>query len=186
MEDCEIVALYLGRDETAIQQTKEKYGSKLRSFSFSIVRDYQMAEECENDTYLRAWNSIPPHDPRAYFYPFLARIIRNLSLNCCRDQERMKRNIKIVALGREMEQCIPSPGDTASEVDAAVLKEAINCFLQTLDTEKRNVFLRRYWYMDSIDLIAKRYGISNSKVKVMLFRIRNQMKDFLQKEGYDL
>ncbi|MBQ4563582.1 MAG: RNA polymerase sigma factor [Lachnospiraceae bacterium] len=186
MEDSRIVDLYLSRDESAICETSEKYGSRLRWLSRGIVGEWETAEECENDTYYAAWNSIPPHEPRTYLYAFLARITRNLSLNCCRNCERLKRSALICELDREMEQCIPAPDDVDSRIDQLLLKDAINGFLRTLSAEKRIVFLRRYWYLDSIADISRRFAISKSKVKTMLFRVRKELREYLEKEGYTL
>lgn len=186
MEDTEIIDLYLARDESAVSMTAAKYGSRLRRLSFGIVADRETAEECENDTYMTAWNSIPPHAPRSYFYPFLARIIRNLSLSRCRDRSRLKRNAHIEELSREMEQVIAAPDDLSCRMEEMALKQAINSFLRTLPEEKRNIFIRRYWYLDSVEAVAKRYGLSRSNVKTTLFRIRNGLREHLIKEGYTL
>ena len=186
MDDNRIVELYLLRDETAIKQTSEKYGSRLRSLAYGIVDDRQTAEECENDTYMEAWNNIPPHEPRSYLYAFLARITRHISLNCCRDRSRLKRNAFICELSAEMEQCIPAPDDVECRIDDRALSEALNGFLCTLAEEKRNIFIRRYWYLDSIADISKRFALSKSKVKTTLFRCRNQLRKHLEKEGYTL
>ena len=186
MDDDRIVELYLQRDETAIRQTTEKYGSRLRSLSYEIVNDRQTAEECESDTYLEAWNTIPPHEPRTYLYAFLARIIRHFSLNCCRDRSRLKRRAHICELSAELEQCIPAPDDTACRIEDMALSEAINGFLGGLAKEKRDMFVRRYWYLDSIADIARRFLVSESNVKTTLFRCRSQLREYLEKEGYDL
>ncbi|MDC7286310.1 RNA polymerase sigma factor [Blautia schinkii] len=186
LDDSKIVELYLCRDEAAIKQTSEKFGSRLRSLAYGIVNDQQTAEECENDTYMNAWNSIPPHEPRSYLYAFLARITRHIALNCCRERHRLKRSAFICELSAEMEQCIPSPDDIECRIDDMVLKETINRFLSTLSEEKRNIFIRRYWYLDSIADISKRFALSQSKVKTMLFRIRNELRKHLEKEGYTL
>ena len=186
LDDHNIVALYLQRDEAAITQTKEKYGSRLRRLAHGIVDDLQTAEECENDTYMEAWNSIPPHQPGNYLYQFLARITRHISLNCCRDRSRLKRSAFICQLSAEMEQCIPAPDDVQCRMDDIVLREAINGFLGTLDEEKRNIFIRRYWYLDSIAAISKRFALSESKVKTTLLRCRNQLREYLKKEGYTI
>lgn len=186
MDDVEIVGLYLNRDEAAIERTSEKYGQRLRTFSLHIVQDLQVAEECENDTYVAAWNSIPPHTPGDYFYPFLARITRHLSLDRCRERGRLKRSALVSELSAELEQCIPGGEDLDRRMDDRALAEAINGFLGALSQEKRNLFLRRYWYLDSIAAIAKRYGFSQSKVKTTLFRTRNQFRDYLKEEGYDI
>ena len=183
MEDERIVELYLGRDENAIRETREKYGVRLNALANGIVEDAQTAEECENDTYLAAWNSIPPHEPRNYLYAFLARITRHIALNRCRDNKRLKRNAVICELTEEMEQCIPAPDDGSAMSDEA-LSHVINDFLAGLSSEKRNIFIRRYWYLDPITDISKRFRLSESKVKTTLFRCRMQLKERLEKEGY--
>ena len=186
MEDNRIVDLYLSRDEMAIKQSKEKYGKRLQSLAYGIVDDRQVAEECESDTYLEAWNSIPPHEPRTYLYAFLARITRHVSLNCCRTRSALKRSAFISELSAEMEQCIPAPNDTECKIDEILLREAINGFLARLDEEKRNIFIRRYWYLDSISDISKSFAISKSKVKITLFRCRSQLREYLEQEDYIL
>lgn len=184
MGDGEIVELFLRRDESAIQHASEKYGRRLRSLSQGIVGDRQTAEECENDTYAEAWNAIPPNEPREYLYAFLARIVRHISLNCCRSRGRLKRKAYICELSAEMEQCIPAPDDCECRVEDMALSDAINGFLASLSTEKRNIFLRRYWYLESIADISKRFGLSESKVKTTLFRSRIKLREHLEKEGY--
>ena len=186
MDDHRIVELYLLRDETAIEQTAEKFGSHLRSLAYGIVHDQQTAEECENDTYMEAWNIIPPHEPRSYLYAFLARITRHISLNCCRDSSRLKRSAFICELSAEMEQCIPAPDDVECRIDDITLSKEINGFLSKLDEEKRTIFIRRYWYLDSIADISRRFTMSESKVKTTLYRCRNQLREHLEKEGYTL
>lgn len=186
MDDGQIVDLFLLRDETAVSRAAEKYGFRLRGLALHIVREMQTAEECENDAYLAAWNAIPPHEPRDYLYAFLARIVRNIALNRCRDRERLKRGAFVLELSREMEECLPAPDDLESRLDDMALQEALNGFLRTLGEEKRNIFLRRYWYLDSVAEIAKRFGMSQSKVKTALFRVRKQLREYLEKEGYTL
>ena len=183
MDDTTIIDLYFARDEAAIHHTAEKYGGRLRALSHGIVQDMQTAEECENDTYLQAWNAIPPHDPKEYLYAFLARITRHISLNRCRDRRRLKRSAYICELSAELEQCIPAPDDAQCRLDDLALSEAINGFLGALDEEKRNLFLRRYWYAESISQIAERYSLKENTVKSILFRTREQLRKFLQKEG---
>ena len=186
MDDGQIVELYLDRDESAITRTAEKYGRRLRALALGMVEDAQTAEECENDTYLEAWRAIPPHEPRDYLYPFLARITRHVSLNCCRDRNRLKRAAFVTQLSAELEQCIPAPDDAACRLDELALREAINGFLAGLDGEKRNMFLRRYWFLDSVADIAARFGCSQSRVKTTLFRVRAKLRDYLEQEGYTL
>ena len=186
MDDREIVDLYLARDESAIQYTSEKYGRQIRAIALNIVQDPQTAQECENDAYLQAWKAIPPHEPQNYLFAFLARIVRNISLNCCRDKSRLKRSAFICELSKEMEECIPAPDDVECRMNEKALKEAINHFIGTLSGEQRNVFLRRYWYLDSIAAISTRFAFSESKVKTMLHRSRNKLRKYLEKEGYSL
>lgn len=184
MEDTAIIDLYLERQEDAISQTSHKFGKRLHTISLQIVQDPGTAEECENDTYLQAWNRIPPSKPYGYLFAFLARIIRNISIDACRTRNRLKRNGFVVELTQEMEQCIPASDDPAAEVDKRFLGQLIGRYLSTLPIEKRNIFLRRYWYMDSISDIAVRFSLRESKVKTALFRCRNELRSYLEKEGY--
>ncbi len=186
LEDSKIVELYLSRDQDAIAQTAQKYGNRLRALALSIVADHFTAEECENDTYMETWRSIPPHSPKSYFYAFLARIVRHKSLDCCRERSRLRRSAHICELTTEMEQCIPKPDDCACHIDDMELRRAINGFLETMSAEKRAVFLRRYWYLDSVTAISKRFSLSESKVKTTLYRLRKQLRHYLEKEGYVL
>lgn len=186
LEDNAIVELYLLRDETAVERTADKFGRRLRALAQSIVDDCQTAEECENDTYLQAWNAIPPHEPRDYLYAFLARITRHIALNRCRERSRLKRAAMICELSDELEQCIPAPDDAVCRLEEEELRRAINGFLASLGEEKRNIFLRRYWYLDSVSAISKRFGLSESKVKTTLYRCRGQLREYLEQEGYSL
>lgn len=186
MDDSKIVELYLARDEAAVRHTAEKFGQRLRALAYRIVCDYLTAEECENDTYLGAWNSIPPHEPRGYLYAFLARITRNISIDRCRERSRLKRTALICELGAELEQCIPAPDDVECRIDDIALGEAVNGFLSELDEKKRNIFLRRYWYLDSVADIARHFSVSESSVKTTLFRCRNRFRAYLEREGYTL
>ena len=172
MDDARIVDLYLARDEEAIRLTKETYGARLRGLASRILRDPEDAEECENDTYLKAWKQIPPHEPREYLFPFLARITRMSALDRIKEKLREKRNAEIVTLSEELEACIPARNDVESEAEGHELSRLISDFL------------RRYWYMDSVQEIAERFGFSESKVKTTLWRTRNELREYLQTEGY--
>lgn len=186
MDDEKIVALYLERNESALNETASKYGARLRRISLGIVGDDPTAEECENDTYLEAWNSIPPHEPRSYLFAFLARIIRSISLDVCRSRNRLKRSADITEFTAEMEECIPSPDDTACKIEYKELGEAISRYLHTLSEEKQIIFVRRYWYLDSVAEIAQKLSVSRSKVKMTLFRCRAELREFLIKDGYSV
>ena len=186
MEDDKIVQLYLDRDESAIRHTAEKYGSRLRALSLGITADAQTAEECENDTYMEAWNRIPPNEPRTWFFPFLSRIIRHISIDRCRERSSLKRSAHIVELSAELETCLPSSNEIENAMDHAELGRAISRFLQTISREKRVIFVRRYFYLDSVAEISRKCAVSESKVKTSLFRTRNDLRKYLIKEGYTL
>lgn len=183
MEDNEIVDLFLARDEAAINRTSEKYGRKLRSLAYSVCKEMTTAEECENDTYLKAWDSIPPHTPRTYLFSFLAKITRCIAIDRVKEETRQKRSVQFLELTQEIEEYMPSLSNVEAEFDGAMLSNAISDFLRTLSCEKRCVFLRRYWFTDSISAISKRYSISEGKIKSLLFRTRKALYDYLIKEG---
>ena len=184
MDDAKIVELYLQRDENAIAYTAEKYGKRLQNLSLGIVGDRETAEECENDTYSEAWCSIPPSEPKTYFYAFLCRIVRHISLDRCRQRQALKRKAYISELSIELENCIPSPDDCEQRIDNMAFAEMLNRFLGSLSADKRRIFVRRYFFLDRIEDIAKRYSVSESKVKTTLLRTRNELKKYLIKEGY--
>ncbi len=186
MDDSGIVDLYLARDESAISQTERKYGSRLRRTADRILNNMAAAEECENDTYLEAWNRIPPHEPRTYLFAFLGRIIRHLAIDECRRNSSQKRNALFSELTQEMEQCIPARDNVEANVAANVLSQSVNAFLGTCSEDQRNIFVRRYWYFDSVREISERYGWSQSRVKTSLFRTREGLKQYLEKEGYTI
>lgn len=186
MEDFQIVELFLQREEEALSQTKTKYGKRLRSLAFGMVQDLQTAEECENDTYLQAWNAIPPHEPKTYLYPFLARITRHIALDHCRRNNTQKRSAQIIQLSTELEQCIPASGNTEFQMEQERVQAVLNDFLRGLKSIQRKVFLRRYWYLESIEEIAQYFGFTQSKVKSMLYRIRNKLRNNLEKEGLSI
>ena len=186
MEDNEIVELYLSRNEEAINQTAQKYGSRLRNMANSILNDQETAKECENDAYLETWNLIPPHEPRNYLFAFVGRIVRHLALNVCKMNSRQKRYAVYCELTQEMQECIPADNNIESEADAKYLSGLIDDYLKSCSEDQQNVFVRRYWYFDTVSQIAKAYGFSQSKVKTMLFRMRSELKRHLEKGGYDV
>ena len=151
-----------------------------------ITSDHQTSEECENDTYLQAWNLIPPNEPVTYLFAFLARIVRHISIDRCRERTSLKRAGYIVELSKEMEMCLPSSDDIERNIAAQELGKSISSYLHTISQEKRVIFVRRYFYFDSIEKISKRCAISESKVKSSLFRTRNGLREYLIKEGYTL
>jgi len=185
MEDPMIVDLYLSRDESAISETAQKYGSRLRLIADRILNDAQSSEECENDTYLQAWNLIPPHEPRTYLFSFLGRITRHLAIDLCRKLSSEKRSAVFCELTNEMAECIPSQDDSVeSHVEAEELGRTISAFLDMHSDVQQDVFVRRYWFFDTVPEISKRYGFTQSKVKMILSRMRCELRDFLEKRGY--
>lgn len=186
MTDEQIVDLYFHREEAAILYTTEKYGARLRQIAQRITQDPSTAEECENDTYWEVWRRVPPAEPRDYFPAFLSRIVRNIAINRCMERECLKRKAYITELSAELEQCLPAKDDTEAALEGAELNRLISRFLRRQTKEKRVIFLHRYYYLDSVASIAKRFGFSESKIKTMLFRMRNDLRTYLMKEGYTL
>ena len=184
MDDEEIVELYLSRNEAAILHTAMKYGLRLRQIANRILGSMDAAEECENDTYLEAWNRIPPNEPRTYLFAFLGKITRHLAIDECRKAENQNKYAFICELTNEIEECIPGKSNVEGDVEAGALIESINAFLERCKDDQRDVFVRRYWHFDSVKEISKRYGYSQSKVKTMLFRMRESLLDHLKREGY--
>ena len=183
MDDVMILDLYLARSESAINETAKKYGNYCYTIADNILQNNEDAEECVNDTYLRAWDNIPPQRP-GIFSSFLGKITRNLSLNKYKERNTKKRGGgEIALLFSELEDCIPSNSNVEAEYESNQVVEIINSFLRSMDSEGRAVFVRRYWYADNIQAIAARYQMSESKVKSMLFRVRKLLKTYLENEG---
>lgn len=181
MEDEKIIELYWVKDESAIRETDAAYGRKLHGLSQNILHSHEDAEETVSDTYLKTWQAIPPQRPR-YFYAFLASICRHLSLNKLDWKAAAKRKAEVVSLTEEMALCIPDRAGER-ELEGRELGRILNRFLESLPKESRLIFLRRYWYVDTIAEIAQRYGITESKVKMQLSRTRSKLSAFLEKEG---
>ncbi len=181
--DSDIVDMFLKRNEDAIRITSERYGSRLRSISFRITGNIQTAEECENDTYLEAWKRIPPSEPRTFFMTFLSRIARTISINRIVSDHRLKRFAYVEELSSEMEQCIASSSSVEKELDAKLLLESISIFLKKQSKEKRILFMRRYYYLEKTSIIAKQFGYNESSLRSILFRLRKELRDYLEKEA---
>ena len=186
MNDSRIVDLYLARDEDAIRATEAEYGAKLGRIAAGILGDVQAAEECVNSAYLRAWNSIPPNEPREYLFPYLAKLTRQIALNLIKTASAVKRTALLTELTQEMSECMPSRIGVEDEAEARELMRLVNTFLSRLPEEKRSIFLRRYWYFDPIADIAKSFGCREGRVRTLLYRIREQLKTFLEAEGYKI
>ena len=185
-EDSRIVEMFFAREERAISAVSDKYGTALRRIAMNILGDDGLAEECENDAYLKAWNTVPPNDPSAYLFAYLAKIIRAAAIDRVRRQTAGKRSVQYTELTQEIEERMPYMLTVEDEVDGSLLQDAVGRFLQTQSSEKRGIFLRRYWFMDSIADIAKRYGVTKGKIKSVLFRLREELKEYLEKEGFKI
>jgi len=181
MTDSQIIAMYWERNEDAIRETDAAYGRKLYVISERILHLKQDAKESVSDTYMRAWETIPPQKPN-YFFAYLAKICRNFSLGRLQWNSAAKRTADVVSLTREMEACIP---DRTQErkLEGEEIGRILNRFLDSISVESRLIFLRRYWYADTIQEISARYHISQSKVKTQLHRTRKKLQLFLESEG---
>ena len=182
MNDTEIISLYWKRDESAISETEAKYGAYCRAIARNILSNAQDEQECVNDTYLAAWNSMPPQKP-ALLKAYLGKIARRTSLKKWRDAHALKRGgSEVQPVLDELAECIPG-NSIESALEAAELTRLINGFLGSLPATERRIFLRRYWYLDSIAEIAGSFGFSQSKVKSMLRRMRLKLMKRLKEEG---
>ncbi|MBQ8497292.1 MAG: sigma-70 family RNA polymerase sigma factor [Clostridia bacterium] len=182
MDDEKIIELYFARKEEAITQTKTKYGRYCHTIAYNVLHNDEDAEECVNDTYLDAWQSIPPHKPKI-FSVFLGAITRRISLDRWRRQNAEKRGGGETMLSlHELEECIPQEKGIDEQLETKRLAEIISTFLRTLPETEANVFIRRYFYFDSIADIAKRYDFGESKTKMMLKRTREKLLNTLKKE----
>lgn len=183
MEDSRIIELYFQRSEDAIRETDTKYGSYCFSIARNILSNQEDARETVNDTYMACWNTIPPHRPNV-FSAFLGKITRRIAINRYQANHAAKRGGGEVTLAlEELSGCIPSQWDTERELEAAELTRLLNAFVRTLPETDRKIFICRYWYIEPVKSIAARFGFSESKVKSMLFRIRNKLRVELEKEG---
>ena len=183
LEDSKIIGLFFERSEQAIEELDRKYGSAVRKAAANILNDRLDVEECANDTYLRVWNSIPPHRPDP-LVSYVCRISRNLAVNRYHANKAGKRNSEYDLVLDEMEECIPSGMSVETEYEAKELAAAINRFLSTLSRDDRVLFVRRYWYSDSVADLAVMMGSSAKRISVRLFRIREKLRKTLKKEGF--
>lgn len=184
LEDAQIIQCFWERDQAALQETAQKYGARLHQLAMRILGNREDAEECVSDTYLQAWRTIPPQRPE-HLFAYLAKLCRFNAFGKLDWQNAKKRKAEIVELTAEMECCIPNPGE-ARRLEGAEIGRLLSSFLKELPKESRLIFLRRYWYADSILAISQRYGISESKVKTNLFRTRNKLRAYLEREGITL
>lgn len=178
MDDREIVALFYGRSEQAIAELSKKYGDLCFKIAINILSDPQDAEECVNDAYLGAWNSIPPQNP-APLRTYLCRIVRNRALKKLRTNTALKRGSQFEVSLSELENCIPS-SSFDEQLSASELTEQLNTFLSTLRRDDRVMFLKRYWFSESLTEIAATFGITEHNASVRLGRIRKKLHQYLK------
>ena len=183
MEDHEIIDLYFQRSEDAISRTDEKYGQYCFTVANNILASRQDSEECVNDTYLRAWHAMPPQKPKV-LRQFLAKITRNLSLDRWRAANSEKRGGGELTLALdELSHCVGGGVNPADELERKALQESLPKFLQLLSQRDRGIFLRRYFYVESIADIAQKYAMKEANVRLILSRTRQRLRDYLRMEG---
>lgn len=186
MDDRQIIELYFARDEKAIAETSQKYGIYCFTIANGILQSDQDAEECVNDTWLRTWNSIPPQKPNC-FRLFLAKIARNLALDKCKERSRQKRGDETVLLALdEIGDFLPASESVETRAEEEELMRLINCFLHSLSERNCNIFINRYFHIESAKTIADKYDLTEGNVQKILFRVRNKLKHYLESEGYTI
>ena len=181
MDDRSIIELYFARDEQAIAKTEEKYGKLCFGIAHNILNNAQDAEECVNDTYAGIWNAIPPARPDN-LTAFVCRVVRNLALKRLASLSRQKRDRAMTVSLSELEEILPDEC-IANGRDEGEIAALISDFLRTEKVDARNVFIRKYYFFDSVETIARQYGFSQSKVKSMLYHTRNRLKEYLKGEN---
>lgn len=185
MEDNKIVEEFLRRDEHAIECVSRKYGSFCMRIASNILSSAEDAEECVNDAYIRAWNSIPPDQPRN-LRAYLGRLTRNAALDRVDYYRASKRDVRLTDALDELSDITEASGSTEAQYEQELIGAAISAFLHTIDQRSRKVFVRRYWYSDSIKDIAATFSMTQSAVKSMLARTRKRLKVYLTEEGIEL
>ncbi len=184
MEDSEIIELYFARDEQAIRETSDKYSAYLQKIAKNILGNAEDARECENDTYLKVWNSIPPANPPV-FSAYIGKIVREAAIDRWRLLHRKKRGGDVLFESlQELNDAVPAGSTTEEIVESRLLAARISDYLKTCTKDVRTVFLMRYFYLDSLLDISRATGFSLGKIKSILFRARAGLKEYLGKEGY--
>ena len=185
MDDKEIIDLYFARNEAAISETAGKYGRMLKSIAYSILKNTSDSEECENDTYFAAWNRIPPQIPKV-LAAFLGRIVRNIAINKYEYYTADKRNREFNVTLDEISDILSGDNMQKIEYESTEIADCISTYLHSKSYTKRVIFVRRYWYCDTINKIASDYGFSESKVKSTLMRMRNELRAYFERKGIRL
>ncbi len=182
MEDAEIIDLFWQRKQEAINMAEKKYGKLCGNVAYNILKNKEDSGECVNDTFLRAWNTIPPQKPKS-LAAYLAKIARNLALDKYRFDRRKKRRV-LTNIGEEAEELFISEDIAQDEAERKELVEAINDFLKGCAAKKRMIFMKRYWLLESVKDIAADFGMGENSVSVSLMRTRKELKAYLEKRGY--
>ena len=183
MDDGKIIELFWSRSQEALERTREKYGALCGSLAGRLLRSAEDVEECVNDAYMALWDAIPPARPD-HLGAYISRIVRNLAMTRLDYLTAEKRNREAEVSFEELSECVGGGTDPAELYQGKALGEAMAAFLRTRDPDSRRYFLRRYYFFDSVKEVASRYGVSESKVKLKLFRTRNALKEYLIKEGF--
>lgn len=183
MRDEEIINLYWNRQEKAIYETDKKYGRYCNMITFNILQNSEEAKECVNDTYLKTWNNVPPQRPNI-LKVYIGKIARNLAINQYERKKAKKRDYTLEIALEELNECIYSNNNVEKELDYNELVKTLNSFLSDLAKDKRKIFLERYWYLYSIREISYKNKTTESNIKIILLRIRNQLKDYLKEGGW--
>ena len=184
MEDEKIVSLYWQRSESAIRETEIKYDRYLTKIAQNILDNLEDSRESVNDTYLAAWNSMPPHRP-AILSTYLGKITRRLSIDCFRTRNRDKRKGSQYALSlEELGDCVSAGNTTEDIINVRLLADTIGIFLRLQPEDARNAFIGRYYYLDSLKEVAAYCGMTESRCKMLLYRTRIALKEYLEKEGF--
>lgn len=186
MQDEQIVELYFNRDESAITETQNKYERYLTKIAYNVLADFEDSKESVNDTYLAAWNSMPPHRPNVLSV-YLGKLTRRISIDIFRKRNRDKRKASQYALSlEELGECVPALDGPEEAMDSQLLADAINKFLRSISEDARNAFIGRYYFLDPLKTVAGYCGMSEAKAKSLLFRTRCGLKEYLKKEGFDV
>ena len=184
MDDKQIVDLYWERSESAISETEKKYGKYCHYIAYQILNSNEDAEEVVNDTYSKAWESIPPKRPES-LKAYLGTISRRCAFDIYERKHTQKRGQIPIVLD-ELSECLPCADDECNVISKIALQESLNVFLRSLPLKTRNIFIRRYWYTSSIAEISNEYSMKESAICMLLLRTRKKLKTYLQKEGFDL
>ncbi len=186
MEDKQIVDLYWARSETAISETEKKYGRYCHYIAYQILYDDEDAKEIVNDTYLKTWNTVPTNRPNP-LKAYVGMLSNQLALDRYDEQNAARRGGgQLPLVLDELSECIPDNSNHTDIGESVALRDSLNKFLWSLPQKTRNIFVRRYWYVSSIAEIAEEYSMKESNVAMLMLRTRKKLKDFLNKEGFEI